>query len=58
MGASKNPVTLKALASVSPGRGPRAGSPRGVEVFALKPWVQKMREEIVHNREGVARSCG
>jgi len=32
-------ITLKALANFSPGRGPHAGSPRGVEVFALKPWV-------------------
>jgi len=31
--------TLKALATYSPGRGPRAASPHGVEVFALKPWV-------------------
>jgi hypothetical protein len=45
MGASKNRVTLKALANFSPG-------------FALKPWVQKMPEEIVRNPEGVARFCG
>jgi hypothetical protein len=45
MGASKNRVTLKALANVSPG-------------FALKPWVSKTREEIVRNPEGVARFCG
>jgi hypothetical protein len=38
-------VTLKALANFSPGRGPHAGSPRGVEVFALKPWVQKKVQE-------------
>jgi hypothetical protein len=30
-------LTLKALANFSPGRGPHAGSPHGVEVFALKP---------------------
>ena len=45
MGVSKNRVTLKALANVSPG-------------FALKPWVQKCPEEIVRNPEGVARFCG
>jgi hypothetical protein len=42
MDESKNGVTLKALANVSPG-------------FALKPWVQKMPDEIVRNPEGVAR---
>jgi hypothetical protein len=52
-GASKNRVTLKALANVSPGWVPTGGSPRGVGVFALKPWVQKCRE-IVRNPE---RDC-
>jgi hypothetical protein len=51
MRASKNRLTLKAFANVSPGRGPHAGSPRGVGVFALKPWV-KTSEEIVRNPEG------
>ena len=46
MGASKSRVTLKALANVSPGRGPHAGSPRGVEVFALKPWDQKCPRQL------------
>src|SRR2546425_12433323 len=39
-------TTLKAFANSSPGRGPRAGSPHGVEVFALKPWVQKWRKRF------------
>ena len=48
-------ITLKALANSSPGRGPHAGSPRGVEVFALKPWVQKSRNRLFANSEGVAK---
>jgi hypothetical protein len=39
-------VTPKALANVSPGRGPRAGSPRGVGAFALKPWAQKCSRKL------------
>jgi hypothetical protein len=46
-------LTLKALANSSPGRGPRAGSPRGVEVFALKPWGYDARC-LFRNSEGVA----
>ncbi len=43
----RNRLTLKALANVSTGRGPHAGSPRGVEVFALKPWGSNVTGEIV-----------
>ena len=50
-------VTLKALANVSPGRGPHAGSPRGVEVFALKPWVQKSSSGLFATLKGL-RGCG
>src|SRR5258708_4759616 len=39
-------TTLKAFANSSPDRGPRAGSPRGVGVFALKPWVQRPRKRL------------
>ena len=46
-------VTLKALASVSPGRGPHAGTPRGVEVFALKPWVQKWLRRLFATLKGL-----
>jgi hypothetical protein len=40
MGASKNRVTLKALANVSPG-------------FALKPWVQKFTRRLFANLKGL-----
>ena len=53
MGAFKNRVTLKALANVSPGRGPRAGSPHGVGVFALKPWVQKRPRRLFATLKGL-----
>ena len=53
MGASKNRVTLKALANASPGRGPHAGSPRGVKVFALKPWVQKCPRTLFATPKGL-----
>jgi len=53
MGASKNRVTLKASDNVSPGRGPRAGSPHGVRVFALKPWVQKCSRRLFAGLKGL-----
>ncbi len=34
-------ITLKAFANLSPGRGPRAGSPRGVGAFALETLGKK-----------------
>jgi hypothetical protein len=40
MGASKNRVTLKALANVSPG-------------FALKPWVQKCEKGLFATLKGL-----
>ena len=46
-------ITLKAFANSSPGRGPRADSPRGVGAFALKPCA-KESEGILRNSEGVA----
>jgi hypothetical protein len=41
MGASKNRVTLQALAIVSPG-------------LALKPWVQKCEKRLFATLKGVA----
>ena len=46
MAVRKSRLTLKALANVSPGRGPRAGSPHGGGVFALKPWVQEREQRL------------
>jgi len=50
-------LTLKALANLSPGRGPRAGSPRGVGAFALKPWVKKGHIYFVATLKELRRDC-
>ena len=50
-------ITLKALANFSPGRGPRAGSPRGVGAFALKPWVKKGHIYFVATLKELRRDC-
>ena len=50
-------LTPKAVANSSPGRGPHAGGPRGVEVFALKPLGIK-HTFVCRNSEGVETIFG
>jgi hypothetical protein len=49
----KMDVTLKALANVSPSRGPRASSSRGLGAFALKPWVLKCQRRLFATLKGL-----